>query len=591
MRITPILERLNSEKTIIKGAQNLVANNKVSESITHTADKPLTSYAVASIEINKKKYIAPKTINNALSQFNTDDLDSIIPDMPKLSDLDMQQLKNKIRTDKRILEIIPTLTDSKINIEELTGQYRLQLANKFLKNYNLFNNEETRKEAIKLAFNTAGKKEYTPKQAKVANFVLSSSRFYGNPKAMHDSRHAIIHIDDFNINFALKILCDKRFDKTNTKKYLNLILWRKQRTKNPEKAIQTSIQVLEKYLNTPELNNNKSINENFDFIMSRTTKDLEYVNKLFDKYTSSPELKDCLKNIIGRVAALDVNNYNFDLLERILNNPILYNNKAMYNGSGIDCICHSFSEERVKRMIKILDTYLSNEKFYKNSNINEQLSSILLASNREGEPLKIKLMDKYIKSNMSQELYTPNVIGHLLWECDSEHSYKFIDKYLSNEKLRNNKNWMNEFGYIARELATPKEAELIDKLCSKDEVVADKEITGSISRILNRINWTRKSPANSRDIRLQILEKIIDKKELYMNKNLMLELPNFMHWVIGQKQYDFISTVLDNKNLYNNNEVLTNLTKWVEESRHFPTDYTYQKIKNAITAFQSQVKQ
>ena len=311
-------------KSLFKQFTNLFLKSKREEAFATTATATAAA-AIATIEISKKKYETPKLTNKTISEIKQDALNEIIPNLPALSDEEYQELKSRICNDEKIHYIMHTI---KLNQNDDIGKAETQLIAKILDNKALLESKPVRKFAQNIIFSPPTR--FKPERAKVINFVLDNEKFYNDEKMMYDVWQAILFVDNSNVNFVLKLLSDERFSNT----YFRCgseILFANRLSDNPQKSAQIKNAVIDKFLSSEELYNNKNVcSEIFRITyFAKNDKDLEHINKLFDKYLNSPELlsQTNVRHSIGNIVGCVNSDIEFDLANRILETPELYKNK------------------------------------------------------------------------------------------------------------------------------------------------------------------------------------------------------------------------------------------------------------------------
>ena len=86
-------------------------------------------------------------------------------------------------------------------------------------------------------------------------------------------------------------------------------------------------------------------------------------------------------------------------------------------------------------------------------------------------------------------------------------------------------------------------------------------------------------------LKSKVLEKILNDEKLYANKNVMYELPNIIKNIRFDEQLEIANIVLNSENLFNNNEILANLSIWLEKIDGYtePNMKFYDELKSRLT--------
>lgn len=572
-------------RSIFNRFTNLFTKQKNEQAFVTTATASAAA-VIATIEINKKEYEAPKLINKTNTEVKQDTLNEIIPNLPEISDEEYKDLKTKICADEKIHYIMHNM---KFNPKDDIGKAETQLIAKILSNKDLLESKPVRKYAQNIIFSPPMRLK--PERAKVINFVFDNERLYNDEKMMYDVLQTIPFVDSSNVNLVLKLLSDKRFSDT----YFRCgseILFANRLSDNPQKSAQIKNSVIDKFLSDEKLYNNKNVCSEISRIVyfAKNDKDLEHISKLFDKYLNSPELMN-QKHIrlnIGNIVGCVNSDIEFDLANRILETPELYKNKYLFNskdgfGSNIGRILGAAKNpEKAKYINEFLNVYLSDEKLYTNENLNKGLSYVLSTLNKDNLEFRKSLMTKFVNNPDLQQSFIVKRLGILINCSDSKTKYELIDKILNDTRLYNNDAVMDKAGDILIGLKRPEDADFVSKFLDKDEIISDKKIIDSLPDIEWLMNF---GTDKTYKLKSKVLEKVLSDEKLYANKNVMYELPNIIKNIRFDEQLEIANIVLNSENLFNNNEILANLPIWLEKIDGYsePNMKFYDELKSRLT--------
>ena len=572
-------------RSIFNRFTNLFTKQKNEQAFVTTATASAAA-AIATIEINKKEYEAPKLINKTNTEVKQDTLNEIIPNLPEISDEEYKDLKTKICADEKIHYIMHNM---KFNPKDDIGKAETQLIAKILSNKDLLESKPVRKYAQNIIFSPPMRLK--PERAKVINFVFDNERLYNDEKMMYDVLQTIPFVDSSNVNFVLKLLSDKRFSDT----YFRCgseILFANRLSDNPQKSAQIKNSVIDKFLSDEKLYNNKNVCSEISRIVyfAKNDKDLEHISKLFDKYLNSPELMN-QKHIrlnIGNIVGCVNSDIEFDLTNRILETPELYKNKYLFNsedgfGSNIGRILDAVKNpEKAKYVNEFLDVYLSDEKLYTNENLNKGLSYVLATMDKDNLEFRKSLMAQYVNNSDLQQPSVAKRLGILINCNDSKMNYELTDKILNDARLYNNDAVMDKTGDILIGLKRPEDADFVSKFLDKNEIISDKKIIDSLPDIEWLMNF---GTDKTYKLKSKVLEKVLNDEKLYANKNVMYELPNIIKNIRFDEQLEIANIVLSSENLFNNNEILANLSIWLERIDGYsePNMKFYDELKSRLT--------
>lgn len=546
-----------------------------------------SAIALATIAINKKQEEekAEPQIKEEIKQPKKT-LDEIFPDLPEVSEPKLQALERKIRYDERSRYII---NEKAIGNRSLLGKREVQLVNKLLDDDKLINNPKLRRNMAALILSRRGR-DMSTKQAKVIDYIMSNPRLYNNEKLVKNTKEALPYVDESNINSVLRVLSDERFDKTYFYAYAD-ILDTNACSDNPKYTARIREEVVDKFLSDERLYNNANIcNEIFHIAyFTKDNERLGYVNSLFDKYLNTPDIfnnKHIKHNIAGIVESVD-NKRKFDLANRFFDTPELYRNRFLLDGkgmysSGITSAIHSIkTPEKSHNINEFLDLYLSNGKFYKNDNLNGALGYILKTTDNDNLKFRKSLLRKYLNNPEIQNSEVANNLGLLLGYSKDEKGYKLVDQVFSDERLYNNKAVVTKLPEILQKSEGSEDINYISKMLDKDEIISDKKLIDNITKLEWFMSFSNK---NIYQLRSDLLDKVLSEKRLYSNKDVMYLLPQIIENMGFYEQYEIAETVLNFENLFNDKAVLGNLPSWLNKMDGFkePNMKVYYETKTKL---------
>lgn len=548
-------------KSIFKRIKNFFTNpNKTTKPNTETEKsfeklaQSNASNAIATIEINKKKYEPPKLIKKEISDMHRESLDEIIPDAPKLSEKEYKNLKNEIYSNEKAVKMFRLPKD---RYNEFIGPERAQIIKKIVDNDELMENQNIKKYSRKLVYSSPY--FLTQKQAKVINVILDNKEFYNNEKIMEDAINTVPLVDKSNVNFVLKLLTDKKLKYAGFGLGADVIISNRI-APNPEEATKCRDTFVDKYLDNKLLYENENVSSNMGHTtyLIKNKKDLTYRTNILDKYLESPELQNQpnVKDSIGSIAMFTDNDSKSRISNRYLDTPTLYKNKDL---SICETLHATKTPEREAITHKMLDMYLSNKNLYENENLNKSLTRVLAETNEKNFDAKIFIINKYKDSEVLQSSKFAQKLGSTLMFTDDK-NLKIVDKVMNDKKLYNNNNVMDNLPHILLRTEKPEDIEIINKMLDKEEFINDKKAMSDIPEFMRNLNWNTESAQKNR---YNVLNKVLDDKKLYGNKSLMSELPDILLSVCYKEQADVVNTILDDEKLLNNKNVLGSLRGWL----------------------------
>ena len=169
-----------------------------------------------------------------------------------------------------------------------------------------------------------------------------------------------------------------------------------------------------------------------------------------------------------------------------------------------------------KERIVLLDKILSDEKLYNNKNLMNNIGNILVYTNfAESVQTKLDVIDKYLSDEkLYNNINLMNNIGDILVYTDFAGEKEIALKVLSDEKLYNNINLMNNIGDILHYTSSSEAEEIALKVLSDEKLLDLKSIGDSLAKILSYTESHKKQGAKINNILSD------DNLKLWFFKNL-----------------------------------------------------------------------
>ncbi|MBQ9246205.1 HD domain-containing protein [bacterium] len=267
---------------------------------------------------------------------------------------------------------------------------------------------------------------------------------------------------------------------------------------------------------------------------------------------------------------IDINN--ISLVNKLLSDERLYKNtnlmeRTQYILPTID------NESQANTKVRIIDAILSDERMANNKPLMNNLENIIAYTSTNSDyNFYTSLLDKVFSNdilskndNFIDSLLKYNYTHGLSLLNQTPHSPKLtlktIDTILSNEKLRNNKDFINNrFVYLIKDINSPAQFSLLEKVCTDEKLscLVDNitDIVSSFSIIPTKIDECFK-------LRSDYIEKICSNKNLYTNTNYMQNATKLISLIKDKKSYEAINCITDkifeNKNLLDDNHFIETL--------------------------------
>ena len=552
----------NSSKSLFKRFTSMFSRKKDSAKAFEAVAASTSAAAIAGIEIKKKEYIEPKIIIKERQKT----LDEIIPDLPEISDEEYRKLEKKVRSDENYEKMFWGYMYT--NPYETMGKRETQLSYKILKIEELLANRNVKNYAKRMMFSSFY--HLNDKQAKVINYILDNPKLYNDEDLLTDAWHAMQFIGKSNVNYVLKLLSDDRLRNTYLKCGSEELL--KSRTSGKPNEVLTAMNnMVDKFLSNKNLYENKNLQDEIFHITYRTDNNQDYVrkSKLLDKYLGNENLINShVSDCIGDMLLCVENDMQYELAQKILDTPKLYKNKALF-GSSRDkgenirwVLCNAKTPEKSKSMNEMLDLFLSEEKLYKNQNMNASLARILATTDECSLNYRKMLLQKYLTNEDLQNSSASYRLGYFFANTSWNREFKIVDKIFSEVRLYKNDELTKAVPKYLLDLKGDEDADFILKLLDKDEILKDNAILRSISDLQWLINF---GTDDAKELKLKLLNKILDNKDLCSDKSFMLGLSSLIGDLNYDGQYEIAEKVLDNPKYYNNKTIRNKLSEWMSK--------------------------
>lgn len=198
------------------------------------------------------------------------------------------------------------------------------------------------------------------------------------------------------------------------------------------------------------------------------------------------------------------------------------NQRKIMEGFAINIIYLMEKGEDYSHQIKLCEKILSNEFFYNNHAIPQNIDTFLNTDKEDAEA-KIQMMDKLLSderltSNQSISTSLINIINH------------------QNKET------------------TPDRIKLIDKILSEDTLCVESEFTKSIADLL-----TDKNKTENIQEQLQIIDTIAKNECFYKNEKFMQQITVSLRMQPLEKVAMVLDKILSDECLYKNEEIVSNL--------------------------------
>ena len=225
-------------------------------------------------------------------------------------------------------------------------------------------------------------------------------------------------------------------------------------------------------------------------------------------------------------------------------------------------LCNAKTPEKSKSMNEMLDLFLSEEKLYKNQNMNASLARILATTDECSLNYRKMLLQKYLTNEDLQNSSASYRLGYFFANTSWNREFKIVDKIFSEERLYKNDELTKAVPKYLLDLKGDEDADFILKLLDKDEILKDNAILRSISDLQWLINF---GTDDAKELKLKLLNKILDNKDLCSDKSFMLGLSSLIGDLNYDEQYEIAEKVLDNPKYYNSKTIRNKLSEWMSK--------------------------
>ena len=245
---------------------------------------------------------------------------------------------------------------------------RILLANKFLLEPKLYENENLQQKIGYIIYNT-----WSEERFKILDKFLSNPKLYENE----------------NLQQKIGDIIDDTWD---------------------EEEANARINIIDKYLSNPKLYENENLQQNIGDIICKTNTE-EKANariNIIDKYLSNPKLyenenlQQNIGDIIDNTWGEEEANARINIIDKYLSAPKLNENENLQQKIG-DIIDNTWGEEEANVRINIIDKYLSSPKLYQNEEICDNIGEFIaiIDTVEKSEYASTKLFDEIINNEMS----------------------------------------------------------------------------------------------------------------------------------------------------------------------------------------------
>ena len=422
--------------------------------------------------------------------------------------------------------------------DEYIGPEKAQLMAKIMNNPELLKNRNIRLHANKLMY--ARPSCLNPEQGKVINYILDNERLYNNEELLDDAIKAIPMINKSNINFVLKLLSDEKFDNT----YMDCgsdIIFSNKIALNSHVIADSREKLIDKFLNNKLLYENKNVcKELYHTVYAiKNHDDLKYRTEIFDKYLNSPELQE-QKHIVANI------------------------------GDIAECVNNQARLDFTNRLLEDPILYKNADLFYRNdSDYGKKIRRVLGSINL---PKTAELMNNFLDLYVSDEKLYNNKnlnknLANILSSTDENNltlRKSIMKKYLANPEIQNSE-VVNQLGLLVVMTENEENYEVVNKLLSEERLYKNELVVKQLPEIMCKMQ----QPSD-----IEIIKKYLDNDELCNNKQVIDSLPDLL-WNINFGNSDsysirceILDKILSNKDLYNNKSLMAGLLEFISLVRY-----------------------
>ena len=138
---------------------------------------------------------------------------------------------------------------------------------------------------------------------------------------------------------------------------------------------------------------------------------------------------------------------------------------------------------------------------------------------------------------------------------------EIMDLYCSNEKLYNNENIMQNIGNIILDAYTPESAEIAKTILSNEKLYNNENIMKNIGNIILFTDTPESVKA-----RAEIMNLYCSNEKLYNNENVMQKIGDIISSAKKPEQIEIAKTILSNEKFYNNKNIMKYIKDFIEYS-------------------------
>jgi len=267
---------------------------------------------------------------------------------------------------------------------------------------------------------------------------------------------------------------------------------------------------------------------------------------------------------------LNINKINIFILEKILSDEKLYSNKSILLTLKTMLHPHHTREDNIEYKLDLLNNYTSNENFYNNNEVKQEIGYLLKFCDQGTVPLLEKILSHPLL--YQNDGINTNLNQICRWENQKEHAVEckktLMDKFVNDEKLHNNKiisEYIGEITAITREPEQLKaRLKFLEEFANDENMQKNKELKNNFLTVIINTNTT-----NDVNRKLELLEKYLGNYSILKkcdNKNKLLAL------ILTTTTNDdlvikFLDKLLTNKNLTKNKLYLSEMLEMIKECK------------------------
>lgn len=272
---------------------------------------------------------------------------------------------------------------------------------------------------------------------------------------------------------------------------------------------------------------------------------------------------DALYSLIDKTQTKEQEKIKLELLDNILSEEKLYNNKLfMKNAGSLVADCNNEYSKNILLKIMKNDYLLNNKEFL--SGIASELVQATGSKEQEKVAEEIITNDKIYKNH--DYLFK---LSFAVEDCKSIEQYDLLFEVMNRDDLLKNENFLDEIGAFTDECNTPEKIEAAKKIISNKTLLNNEKFIKFAYYFLSKCDTKEK---------VEIALKMLDNEKLYSDESFMENSSIFIEECDTKEKAEIANKLLSNQNIIDNADFMQNVIRWLSGCENYNQIYIANKI-------------